>query len=296
MKIFITGGSGLLGQYLNIELSKDYEILTQYNKQAGNSTQFNSVQTSITDFLRLEEIFQNFRPEIVIHTASISNAEKVDLLSPAAVYDVNVNATKKIAELCSLQDSKLIYISTDLVYAGYRGSMLKEDAKLIPISFYAETKLMGETKIQETFDNYIILRTALLFGFGLSHSLNHFQFVYKDLKNGKPVKLFTDQYRTPLEVSDAARMLTELIRKNIKGEIINFGGRERLSRYELIEILCEEAGFDKNLLIKTTMEEAGLIYKVADVSMNTEKLQSLGVNQKSCCNSIREILSAQRNE
>jgi dTDP-4-dehydrorhamnose reductase len=33
----------------------------------------------------------------------------------------------------------LIYTSTDVVYAGYRGSMLKEDAKLIPISLYAET-------------------------------------------------------------------------------------------------------------------------------------------------------------
>ncbi|MCK7523235.1 MAG: sugar nucleotide-binding protein [Ignavibacteriales bacterium] len=53
-----------------------------------------------------------------------------------------------MAELCEKFNSKLIYTSTDLVYAGYRGSMLKEDAKLIPVSLYAETKLMGEIKIQ----------------------------------------------------------------------------------------------------------------------------------------------------
>lgn len=69
----------------------------------------------------------------------------------------------------------MIYISTDLVYAGYRGSFLKEDAKLIPASLYAETKLVGEMKVKESTDNYLILRTALLYGFGLNHSKCHFQ-------------------------------------------------------------------------------------------------------------------------
>ena len=98
-----------------------------------------------------------------------------------------------------------------MVYAGYRGSMLKEDAKLIPVSLYAETKLMGEIKIQQTFDNYIILRTALLFGFGINHSKNHFHQMYMDLQQGKPVKLFTDQYRTPLSLIEAARIINEFV-------------------------------------------------------------------------------------
>lgn len=302
MKIFITGGSGTLGQYLNVELSKKYEILTQYNSNIGNCKNFGnpsrdrSVQLSITDYKKLDEIFFSFKPDIVVHTASISKPETADRHPANFVYEVNVNATRIIAALCKRHNSKLVYTSTDLVYAGYRGSMLSESAKLIPISFYAETKLMGEVKIQETFNNYLILRMALLFGFGLNHSRNHFQFMYEELKNGKPVKLFADQFRTPLALHDAARMICELIEKNIHGEILNFGGRERLSRCMLGEILCEEAGFDKNLLTKTTMDETGLNYKVADISMNTEKLQSLGITQKSCRNSIREILSAQRNE
>lgn len=100
-----------------------------------------------------------------------------------------MGATENIAQLCDKFRSKLIYTSTDLVYAGYRGSMLKEDAKLNPVSLYAETKLMGEIKIQETFDNYLILRTALLFGLGLNHSKNHFHQMFMDLKQGKRVKL-----------------------------------------------------------------------------------------------------------
>lgn len=291
MKIFITGGSGLLGQYLNIALSKKHEILTQYQSNIGNCRNYNSVKLSITDYQRVAEVISTFKPEAVIHTAAVSNSEKADNIPADIVYEINVNATAKLAELCDSYNSKLLYLSTDLVYAGYRGSMLREDAKLIPISLYAETKLMGEIKIQQTFGNYIILREALLIGFGLNHSRNNFHLMFEKLTKGEPINLFTDQFRTPLSLHDAARMICELLDKNIIGEILNFGGKERLSRYNLGEILCEEGGFDKNLLIKKTMEEAGLKYKVADVSMNTEKLQAYGIESKTCRNSIKEILS-----
>ena len=291
MKIFITGGSGLLGQYLNIELSKKHEILTQYQTNIGNCKDFHSVQLSIIDQTKLTGIFNSFEPDVVVHTAAVSNPEKADKLSADVVYDLNVNATKKLAELCEKNNSKLIYLSTDLVYAGYRDSMLKEDAKLIPLSLYAETKLMGEIKIQETFNNYVILREALLIGFGLNHTRNNFHLMYDNLRNSKEAVLFTDQYRTPLSLFDSVRMIGELIGKNISGEILNFAGCERLSRYEIGELVCEIAGFDKNLLIKKTMEEAGLTYKVADVSLNTEKLNSYGVHPKNIRDSIKEILS-----
>ena len=291
MKIFITGGSGMLGQYLNIELSRENRILTQYNLNSGNCPIYDSVQCNITDYGRMEGIISSFHPDVVVHTAAVSNAEKADAVPARLVYEVNVVATEKIAKLCRENGAKMIYLSTDLVYAGYRGSFLKEDSKLIPISLYAETKLMGESKIRETFDNYLILREALLIGFGLNHSRNNFHLTYESLSAGKPVGLFSDQFRSPLSLEDAAAMISKLAGKDIIGETLNFGGRERLSRYQLGEIICEESGFDKILLRKVTMEEAGLTYKVADVSLNTEKLISCGVEPKPIRDSIRKLLS-----
>jgi dTDP-4-dehydrorhamnose reductase len=291
MKILITGGSGLLGQYLNIELSKNNNILTLFHENAGNCKNYNYTQVDLIDHSFLEKIFREFLPNIVIHTASISSPQKADKLDPKIVYDINVNATKRITELCEKYKSKLIYTSSDLVYAGYRGSMLKEDAKLIPLSLYAETKLMGEVKIQETFDNYIILRVALLYGFGLNHSRNHFHQMYNDLKNNKRVKLFYDQFRTPVSLEEIARVINQLCNTEIKKEIINTGGKERLSRVELGEILCDEANLDKSLIDKISMEEFKDSPMVADVSMNTDKLQSLGIKLKGIEESIMEILS-----
>ncbi|NMB80694.1 MAG: NAD(P)-dependent oxidoreductase [Ignavibacteria bacterium] len=291
MKIFITGGSGLIGQYLNIALSEKHEILTQYHSHIGNCKHFNSTKVDICDYASLEKIFQTFSPQIVIHTAAISNPEKADAIASDLVFEINVNTTKRIAELCDKYNAKLIYLSTDLVYAGYRGSMLKEDAKLIPISLYAETKLMGEIKIQQTFNNYIILREALVYGIGLNHARNNFHLMYEKLSNGNPVVLFSDQFRTPLALKDSSRMVSELIEKNISGDVINFAGKERVSRLELGEILCDVCNLDKNLLVKSTMDEANPVYKVADVSLNIEKLESLGIKPKSIEESIREMFA-----
>lgn len=289
MKILITGGSGLLGQYLNVELSKENRILTLYNTEIGNCKNFNSTQLDIRNDQQLKDIFESFIPEAVIHTAAIANPKSS--CHPGDIYSVNVTAAKNIAELCQKYSAKLIYTSTDLVYAGYHGSMLKEDAKLNPVSLYAETKLMGEIKIQKTFDNYLILRMALLYGFGIGSRKNHFQYMYENLKAGKPVKLFYDQFRTPLSLSEAAKIIGELCNNKIKAEIVNVGGNERVSRAEMGEILSKENGFDKNLIRKISMNELPDYPAVEDVSLNTDKLQSYGIKQKSIEESIKEILN-----
>lgn len=291
MRILITGGSGLLGQYLNIHLSKQNDILTLYNSNIGNCSIFNSQKIDLQNKEQLKRIFVEFNPQVVIHAAAITNTVLNSSISSKEIFNINVNVTQYLAQLCNQYNSKMLYLSTDLVYAGYRGSMLKEDAKLIPISIYAETKLMGEIKIQNTTDNFIILRLALLFGFGLNHSSNHFHKMFYSLKSAKPVKLFIDQFRTPISLMEAARIINEIISMDLKSEIINVGGLERVSRFELGERLCRIAGFDKNLLIKITMDEIPELPKVEDVSLNTDKLNTFGIKRKNIDDSINEILN-----
>ena len=291
MKIFISGGSGLLGQYLNMSLSRNHKIMSSYKTSPRNCSDYNSVQIDINDYEKTGEIIKRFSPEIIIHAAAVSTPAKALELPSKDVYRTNVNATKNIAELCVKSGIKLLYISTDLVYAGYRGSMLKENAKIIPVSIYAETKLMGEVKIKETTDNHIILRTALLYGFGLNGIESHFHFMYDKLKKGEKVRLFNDQYRTPLSLPEAARIIDELCEKDIKGETINLGGVERISRLELGKKLCRISGFEDKLLESISMNDLPDYPQVADVSLNTEKLCSYGIRPKTVDESLSEIIN-----
>lgn len=290
MKILITGGSGLLRQYLNIHLSKNHSVLSVFNMHLGNCKDYNSIKADINDRKELNNIFKSFNPDAIVHSAAVSSLQLALQINPKLVYDTNVNSTRYIAELCLQYEARLVYTSTDLVCAGYRGSRLNEDAKLIPVSLYAETKLMGEVKIRETFDNFLILRIALLYGLGLNNSYNHFHQMYLNLLKGIPVKLFTDQYRTPIELNITAEIINHLLEQDIKNEVINLGGRERVSRYQLGEILCDTAGFNKNLLQKITMDEFPDLPKVEDVSMDTTKLQSYGIKQDSIEKSIARLI------
>jgi len=290
MKIFITGGSGLIGQYINIELSKEHDILTQYYSNHGNCRDYNSIQLSITDYEAVEKVFKEFNPDVVIHTAAVSNAEKADNLPANLVYELNVNASEKLAEFCRKYKAKMIYTSSDLVYAGYRGSLLDENSKLIPISLYAETKLMGEAKVRRILQNSLILRVALQFGFGLNHSRSHFQYIFEELAAGRKVKLYSDQFRSALSLQESARMISELINKEVYGETINFGGDQRVSRYDLGKEICKECGFDEMLLEAVTLEGVNAMYKVPDVSMNIEKLKSTGVVPNPFSVSVKEVL------
>ncbi|MFH0736546.1 MAG: sugar nucleotide-binding protein [bacterium] len=297
IKVLVTGAAGQYGGYIMNEFSKYFKVLGTYNTNKTNLLKdVNYVQLDITDFENTRKVIEEFEPDFLIHTASFSNPQFAELAPPKLVYLTNVLATENIAKVCETTDTRLIYISTDLVYAGYRGSVLKEDAKLIPASLYAETKLVAEQKIKENSSNYTILRNSLMYG--IMHEINQSAFnkMYYSLKAGKSVRLFYDQFRSPLAFFDGARLLKELIQtifcdNNIfENEIVNFGGIERISRAEMGNILCEEAGFDKSLLDFISLAEINDLPQIADVSINIDKLLNIGLIPLDVRSSVKKIL------
>ena len=290
MKILIIGGSGLLGQYCNSFLSKEYEILTTYNKNLGNCEKYNSLQLDLADREKIKETIVNYKPDVVLHLAAISRPADADLAGKEIVNNINILATKVIAESCYKVNARLIYISTELVYDGNQGAFLDEKSKLNPTSLYAVSKLWGEEKIKEIFDNYIILRSALIYGVVFGAGQSSFDKMFRSLRIGKEVELFYDQYKTPLSVLDAVRIINELIKKEVRSETINLAGRDRLSRYELGEYVCEHFGFNKDLLIRKSMYKSDEANKVADVSLSTEKLLRFGIMPLGINTALRDIL------
>lgn len=288
LKVLITGGSGLLGEYLNEYISRRHSILTVYNSTPGNCINYNNVCLNLTDRDAVERTVTEFKPDVIVHTAAISTPVQAEQLGEAMVRKVNILATEYLAELSNRLNAKLIFTSTDLVYAGYRGSMLTESSKLIPISLYAESKLLAEERVRKIAENYIVLRTSLLYGKPYGKQINHFDQMVRAFAEGKRMNLFTDQWRTPLSLDDAAETILKLISLPAGKHTLNFGGRNRVSRAEMGEIVCDILGYYKAGLINYTSAESLPGYpNVADVSMDTSELQALGVK-------VREIEDAVR--
>ena len=291
MKVIITGGSGLLGQYLNESLSENKEILTLYNGNEGNCRLFNSAKTDIRNWSEMSRVFNEFRPDAVVHTACYSRPEQCAELSRDEVYKLNVDATEMIARLCSDFNAKLIFTSTDLVYDGEKGGMLSEDADLNPVTLYAESKLMAELAIQKYTENHIILRTALLLGFGRNHTRNNFHLTYEKLRDNQSVNLFHDQFRTPLSLYEASEIINKLVDSEIVDEVFNFGGSEKVSRLDIGKAICNYYNFDSSLINEVSCREAKGVPQVPDVSMDTQKLRNAGIVQRPFSENINHICS-----
>jgi len=275
MRILITGGSGLLGQYLNIELNKKNQILTLYNNNIGNAQKFLSEKIELTEFANLDRVIFRFKPEVIIHTAAITDVNIAETMDWQKLFLINVEVTRNIAEICREVGTKLVFTSTDLVYEGIENCKKDEDAKLKPLSLYAKSKLQAEEQIIKVDCEYMILRLSLMFGFGLNHSVNHFSQTINKLKNGEDVFLFSDQYRSQISLREASRIISILVKSKNWNEVINIGGKERVSRYELFERYANYAKLDKKLLHPVLLKDSAINHKVFDVSFNTEKLDSL---------------------
>ena len=145
-----------------------------------------------------------------------------------------------------------------MVFDGEKGNYSETDTPE-PVNFYGKTKLEGENICLKASSVCTVVRITLQYGWGNAVSSSFSDWLIKNLKDGKQAPLFTDQYRTPIELNEAAKIIVELAQMDLVNETINIGGAERVSRFELGEILCSAAGYDKSLLQKITLDDL-LIY------------------------------------
>ncbi len=280
-KVLITGGGGLLGHYLNNFVSVDYDILTLYRSRIGNCVNFNSMQVDITNFKLLSKCISEYKPDYIIHCAAVSNPSKADELGESEVYDANCSATEHIVRSAESIRAKIIYTSTDLVYDGNLGSYLDESAKLKPLTLYARTKFLGEVILQTGCRNFLIARVPLLFGYEYGVSKNNFTEMIENFQNGRRVRLFYDQFRTPLSVRETARIITCLLKTRFNNDIINLSSKRRVSRVEIGEMVCTYGNFNRYLIDSVSMNSVAGLVGVADVSLNINKLLRLGIEPAS---------------
>jgi dTDP-4-dehydrorhamnose reductase len=278
-KILITGVSGYLGPYLCRELNTasrgGLKITGVFSSHKPLIDGIELIKCDLSKHDELTSVFEKTDPDIVYHLASVTPT-RITTEEESYIEYFNKQVTSQIAGLCGKTGALMIYTSTDLVYAD--GIDIDESTSpLDPLTIYAKTKLMGEDEVRANAEKYIILRTALVYGFTLSAYTSFFDVVYKTLKSGGVVNAFEDQYRNPIYTEDAARILAEIPDKYRQNEIINLCGSEYLSRYQMCLMMAEEFGFDKELIQKTTCSEFTAYPMVKRLGLKDTKLKEYGL-------------------
>jgi len=269
-KILIIGASGLLGNKLYQLASSEYQVYGTFNTHMPELK--NIYQLDVTKREDVFKIIENIRPDYVIDTHALHNVDYCEL-HPEEAWLVNVEGTKNVAEACKIFGCKYVFISTDYVFDGKKVTPYTEKDKPNPLNYYAKTKLIAEEVIKILTSDYIIARTAVLFGVGGLGKEPFALWLIKKLRNGEEVKAVIDQYNNPTLVDSLAEILLTLCEKDKVG-LFHISGRTNLNRYEFSVKIAEKFGLNKELIKPITTPELNQIApRPRKVALDTSKVE-----------------------
>jgi dTDP-4-dehydrorhamnose reductase len=270
MRVVLTGSSGQLGAYLLERLVEArHEVSAWSGRDSGVRAGIELSPVDLTDPYATERALDEADPELIIHAAAMSSAEDVRR-DVARARAVNVDATARIAEWCTRRGCRMIFTSTDLVFAGTR-SWYREDDPAEPVVAYGRTKREAEPAVLAV-PRGLVARISLLYGPSRCGRPSYYDRTIDGLCKGVPQVLFDDEFRTPLDLASAAAALVALAESDVRG-LIHVGGRERVSRYDLIRRVALALGLDSGLVHANRQADAALPEpRPADVSLDSERL------------------------
>lgn len=248
MKILITGGTGLLGKALIETAKNSYEITATYigNYEMSDSGQVKYLKLDIQDKSAYSNLFKNFRPEAVIHTASIGSPDYAQK-NREKTWLVNVGGTQNMLSNCEVFGAKFVYVSSNAIYDGKKAPYSESDLAE-PINYYGEVKLEGENLTKKSKITYAIVRPILMYGWNYAFERpNVATIALSKLKKGESVNIYEDVFCNPILSEYCAQAIWRLI-KNGTYEEFNIGGKDTVSVYELIKVAAEVFDFDSNLI------------------------------------------------
>jgi len=240
MKILITGANGLLGQKL-IALLRTKDGVEVIATSRG-SCRINGLseaayhQLDVTDKAAVNKVFDDLKPDVVIHTAAMTQVDDCELNQPECRL-LNIDAVSNVVTGCKSVKAHLVHLSTDFIFDGSEGP-LTEEATANPINFYGETKQKAEQLIINSGISWSIARTILVYGIvpGLSRS-NIILWVKESLENNKTINVVDDQWRTPTLAEDLAQGCW-LIAKNMVTGVFNISGKDMLTPYDMAMLVA----------------------------------------------------------
>ncbi|HMU46009.1 MAG TPA: SDR family oxidoreductase [Chitinophagaceae bacterium] len=252
MRILITGSNGFLGHYLIHQLLETDHVIIATGRGENrlsfpSTTFFEYKQMDFTNDDEVKSVFENSKPDVVIHCGAMSKPDECELYKEKA-YLVNVTGTEILLKHAGSVKSHFIFLSTDFVFNGLKG-MYTEDDATDPVNYYGQTKVIGEKLVTKYPFDWTIVRTILVYGKPLSGKDNILTVVRKKIENGEVYRVFDDQERTPTYVEDLAKAILKIISKKATG-IFHISGKEKFTPYELAVKTAEYLNIERSLLIK----------------------------------------------
>lgn len=252
--VVVTGAAGSIGSELAKQLSHFdlkhlilidqaesalYDLQQDLKQQSKHN--FTILVADIRDGLRMDGIFQDFKPTMVFHAAAYKHVPLMES-SPYESIKINVNGTKILADISSRYNvKKFVFVSTDKA--------------VNPTSVMGATKRLAEMYIsclqKESKTKFITTR----FGNVLGSNGSVIPLFKKQIEQGGPLTLtHKDITRYFMTIPEASQLVLEAGTMGKGGEIFIFDMGESVKIYYLALNMIKLSGlrFPEDIDIKIT--------------------------------------------
>lgn len=263
MKVLVTGGAGFIGRWVVKRLLQDHHqvwvIDNLTNGKLDNLRQFESepglqdvAVGDVQDGFLLQKLFEN-QFDLCFHlAASINVQDSID--DPKATFDNDVAGTFQVLEQCRYTQTKLVFVSTCMVYAAAsHPEGIRETDSSKPLSPYAGAKLAAEHLVLSYYHAYglpvVVVRPFNTYGpFQKSGGEGGVVSIFiKNKLSQEPLRIYGNgtQTRDFLYAEDCAGFVVDAGYSNtVNGEIVNAGSGADIS----IKDLASLVGGDKSVI------------------------------------------------
>lgn len=184
---------------------------------------------------------------------------------------VNVDGTLELARQCGREGLRVIFLSSDVVFAGDKGPYA-DDAATAPATEYGRQKAQVEKELPALAPKHLILRLSKVFGLAKGDG-TLFDDMARSLSEGKPVQAAEDHIFCPTEIGDLVRAALAVQASGANG-LLNLCAPEYWSRYKMATALAGAMGADPGLVRKIRLYDLpGMAGRPRDTSMACSRLQ-----------------------
>jgi len=261
MNILVTGGAGFIGSaviryiinntehnVLNVDKLTYAGNLESLKNEADNP-RYNFIQADVADYKAIETIYNDFKPNIVMHLAAESHVDR-SIDGPGEFIQSNIVGTYTMLEVArqywmnNKDDFIFHLISTDEVYGSLgETGLMTEETPYDPSSPYSASKASSDHLVRawhRTFDLPVVITNC-------SNNYGPYQFPEKLIPlvigaalrhEDLPIYGSGLQIRDWLHVDDHAEALYKVVTTGKVGETYNIGGHNEVTNIDVVKTIC----------------------------------------------------------
>jgi dTDP-4-dehydrorhamnose reductase len=265
MNILITGAGGQLGRDCIHVMQDDHKIFG-YTSRRLDITSLEKVQLEVAIV----------HPDIIINCAAYTAVDDCENEQDRC-RAVNEQGAENLAKACSAADCRLIHISTDYVFDGNKPvpEAYTEQDPVSPLSAYGRSKLAGEQAIKGSMDNFLILRTAWLYGMGGKNFLKTMlRLSVADPK--RTIRVVNDQYGSLTWTMTLARQIRKVLTSDLTG-IVHATAENYSTWFAGAEYFLQTMNVDFSLEPCTTQEYPTPAHRPTNSILANNRLREHGL-------------------